>query len=364
MKSKSICCFHLLNDYSGSPQVLSIVLNMMIDMGYNVRLNTSDTSGFLSGITNADKDKTLYRWTGKGFAQIILLLSAQVQIFFQSLFFYRKYDIFYINTVLPFGAALAGKMSKKKIIYHIHEKYINPNIMQRFAYWVMKHTATHVIFVSNYLLIQCADLVKNNYCVVFNCLSKEFEMIADNYLKRKINKPESLKNVLMICSFKEYKGIIQFALLAKKLPNFNFHLVVNSELDEMVSFRENFSSTNLFVYPTQIDVHKFYQNAHLLVNLSIPRLWIETFGLTLLEGMRYGLPVIAPPVGGPIEIVQDGINGFCINSENIDLLEEKILKILNNKELYEVFSNASIQKSRMFEYDIMYKKVETILENI
>jgi len=32
---------------------------------------------------------------------------------------------------------------------------------------------------------------------------------------------------------------------------------------------------------------------------------VETFGLTILEGMTYKLPAIVPPVGGVIELVEE-----------------------------------------------------------
>ncbi len=38
----------------------------------------------------------------------------------------------------------------------------------------------------------------------------------------------------------------------------------------------------------------------------------ETFGLTLQEAMATGLPVLAPAIGGPLDIVDDGVTGFLL----------------------------------------------------
>ena len=38
---KRIVCFHLLNDYSGSPKVLAMVLEGLLEKGYCVELVTS-----------------------------------------------------------------------------------------------------------------------------------------------------------------------------------------------------------------------------------------------------------------------------------------------------------------------------------
>lgn len=52
----------------------------------------------------------------------------------------------------------------------------------------------------------------------------------------------------------------------------------------------------------------------------------EAFGLTILEAMISGLPTFATQFGGPLEIIQDRVNGFYINPTD---LEETAAKILN-----------------------------------
>lgn len=52
----------------------------------------------------------------------------------------------------------------------------------------------------------------------------------------------------------------------------------------------------------------------------------EAFGLTILEAMISGLPTFATQFGGPLEIIQDRVNGFYINPTNV---EDMALKILN-----------------------------------
>ncbi|MDX2096757.1 MAG: sucrose synthase [Leptolyngbyaceae cyanobacterium bins.59] len=54
----------------------------------------------------------------------------------------------------------------------------------------------------------------------------------------------------------------------------------------------------------------------------------EAFGLTILEAMITGLPTFATRFGGPLEIIQDGINGFYINPTNLEEMAEIILTFL------------------------------------
>jgi sucrose synthase len=51
----------------------------------------------------------------------------------------------------------------------------------------------------------------------------------------------------------------------------------------------------------------------------------EAFGLTILESMITGLPTFGTQFGGPLEIIQDGTNGFYINPTNLEDMAAKIL---------------------------------------
>jgi sucrose synthase len=54
----------------------------------------------------------------------------------------------------------------------------------------------------------------------------------------------------------------------------------------------------------------------------------EAFGLTILESMITGLPTFATRFGGPLEIIQDKVNGFYINPTNQEEIAEIVLEFL------------------------------------
>ena len=51
----------------------------------------------------------------------------------------------------------------------------------------------------------------------------------------------------------------------------------------------------------------------------------EAFGLTILESMITGLPTFATRFGGPLEIIQDKVNGFYINPTHVEEMAEIVL---------------------------------------
>lgn len=58
----------------------------------------------------------------------------------------------------------------------------------------------------------------------------------------------------------------------------------------------------------------------------------EAFGLTVLEAMISGLPTFATQFGGPLEIIQNKVNGFYINPTNLEETAEKIVEFVTKCE--------------------------------
>lgn len=349
---KKIICFHLYNDFSGSPKILSLVIEGLIRKGYKVELYTSSTNGFLSDIPGVVYHVYNYRWSKNKIKTSLLLLKAQLYLFFSALTYWNKKEqsIFYINTICPIGAVLSARICRIPTIYHIHEKYVHPNLLHRVYEQVWKRCSTKTIFVSHYLQTQY-DKKQMDTVVVYNALSPDF---VKNIRTRDHDLP--LRKILMICSLKAYKGVVVFCRLAEILPQYEFTLVLNSTDQEIKRSFPNIPP-NLHIYPIQTNVHPFYEETDLVLNLSIPGEWVETFGLTLLEAMAYGLPVIAPPVGGPVELVENGSNGYLVDSREIQDVKEKIIFIFESGQYARFSKNAHI-KSSGFCYDDMIRKIE------
>jgi sucrose synthase len=74
----------------------------------------------------------------------------------------------------------------------------------------------------------------------------------------------------------------------------------------------------------------------------------EAFGLTILEAMISGLPTFATQFGGPLEIIQNQVNGFYINPTNPEETADKILNFItkceDNSEYWPKISQAAINR--------------------
>lgn len=85
----------------------------------------------------------------------------------------------------------------------------------------------------------------------------------------------------------------------------------------------------------------------------------ETFGLVVIEAMVNRVPMIATNKGGPLEIINDGVDGLLFDGSSEDLAK-KINLLINEKELrQELIVNASLKVMKKFDLykqlDILYK---------
>lgn len=352
---------HLLNDFSGSPKVLKQLVNGWAKNNLSVTIVTClGRKGFLSDIDNVSYSFFWYKWAKNPMLRLLNFLSSQFILFFKILKKATKKDIIYVNTVLPFGAAIAGKLLGARVIYHIHETTVNPKILKRFLFFIIKSCATDIVYVSNYLHNQEKIENKNIY-ILHNAIEDSFYEKATGQYSMDL---QERKNVLMICSLKKYKGVFEFINLAELNPYMEFKLVVNSSCTQIENFFSNIVlPQNLTVFPTQTNTHPFYEWAHVVLNLSRPDGWIETFGLTILEAMTYRLPVIVPNIGGVTELVEDSKSGFLVDCRDTNLLNTKLKEVLSNTDLYLQMSNTSFAKVEEFRERVFLNKSLSIINS-
>ncbi len=94
------------------------------------------------------------------------------------------------------------------------------------------------------------------------------------------------------------------------------------------------------------DVLKYYYSA---ADLFITTPWYEPFGITPLEAMACGTPVIGANVGGIKFSVADGKTGFLVPPDNPQALAEKIEKALSCRQtLAEMGRNCILRVNKLF----------------
>lgn len=98
------------------------------------------------------------------------------------------------------------------------------------------------------------------------------------------------------------------------------------------------------------DMPSFYRAIDVYLNTSLH----EGIPMSILEGMSYGLPVIAPNVGGIPEIIEDGVEGFLVEKRDAVAFAEKCLLLKEDRRLWSRMADAARKKvAREFSMDTM-----------
>ena len=98
--------------------------------------------------------------------------------------------------------------------------------------------------------------------------------------------------------------------------------------------------------------------------LIFPSLWDEPFGLTHLEAMACGTPVISTRCGGAGEFLRDGRNALTFAAGNAEQLAERVIELLEKPELRKAIAVGGRREvERNFDFERYARDLETFLLN-
>ncbi|MCX6764907.1 MAG: glycosyltransferase [Candidatus Nealsonbacteria bacterium] len=101
------------------------------------------------------------------------------------------------------------------------------------------------------------------------------------------------------------------------------------------------------------EIPSFYQGSDIFSFASLT----ETQGIVVLEAEAAGLPVVVLEDDVFAGIIKDGKNGFIIQKQKPEVFADSILKILEDKKLYNKFSEVSQKIAKSFSKEKQAKKL-------
>ena len=111
---------------------------------------------------------------------------------------------------------------------------------------------------------------------------------------------------------------------------------------QAITTEENVADVVSFVGRRGRDLLRYYYSA---ADLFVTTPWYEPFGITPVEAMACGTPVIGSNVGGIKFTVRDGENGYLVPPGNPDAIAERIAHLYRNPKLLSVLSRQAIRRA-------------------
>ena len=90
----------------------------------------------------------------------------------------------------------------------------------------------------------------------------------------------------------------------------------------------------------------------------------ESFGVSALEAMASGVPVIATRSGGLPEVVTDGVSGFLSSVGDVDKMAEDAMRLLENDSMHHEFKQAAIERAAEFDISKVLPLYEELYEAV
>ena len=138
-----------------------------------------------------------------------------------------------------------------------------------------------------------------------------------------------------------------------------YHLAGNDETGKFSAVIRQYGLESCVILHGWVDKEKkidLLQNADCYIQPS----YFESFGLSILEAMAHGLPVITSPTGGIPDLVDDGITGLYVAPGDTDGIFSSIKTLMNAPETRRKMGENAIKKASNFYIGKAEKKLISI----
>lgn len=89
----------------------------------------------------------------------------------------------------------------------------------------------------------------------------------------------------------------------------------------------------------------------------------EAYGLVFVEALIYGLPCIGRKEFAMKEFIQDGVNGYLVEDDNVDELAKKMEDLLKNEKIKEYVLSKRKDYIKEYSWDEVANRMITVIEN-
>ena len=182
--------------------------------------------------------------------------------------------------------------------------------------------------------------------VIYNAINID-RFDAGHSLREELGISHDVVVVAFLGQIREIKGVQDFLAIARNIPDVNVHFLIAGECRDTKKFHGSYTEQELneliggdprIHYIGYVkEVENVYHTADVVV---VPSRWQEPLGLINLEANACSKPIVATRVGGIPEVVEDGVNGYLVETGDISALVDKVSRLIANPLLRRQLGNA------------------------
>jgi glycosyltransferase involved in cell wall biosynthesis len=259
----------------------------------------------------------------------------------------QNIDVVYTNTITVVDGAIAAKIWRRAHIWHLHENIGTSKDLLRLlparymATSLALKLSTQIVVPSHSLKDQ---IFGNQFAlpkvkVIHNGVdTNRFRPAPPTYfLHKQLGIPIDAHLIGICGAIQEPKGhdifIKAAAQVSKKVPKVHF-VVIGAGLPEylrhLVDQASGLGLTGKFHFTGwRPDIPEIFRELQVIVIASKQ----EAFGLTAIEGMATGLPIVATRCGGLEEVIEHERTGYLIAIDDPADMAQRIIELLSSADL-------------------------------
>lgn len=300
----------------------------------------------------------------------------------------RNADVVYVNGLeLPavLGSRLMRKPSALKVVgdfaweYAVRHGWTNDGIdhfqtarygrkvelVRWLEHWYAQHV-DRVITPSFYLkgIVAGWEVPPERISVVYNALTNRFDgSLTREEARRAVGLDGTL--VLTVARLYKWKNVDVLIRLVPDLPPESKLVIVGDGPEEeyLRGLAAEIGVSDRVVFVGRVPQAKvaLYLRA---ADVFVLNTRYEGLSHTILECMDVGIPVVATAVGGNMELIEDGVNGFLVPVDDRRQIVSAVRKLLYDRKVRESFVERSKEKVKDSSWDRLVDTVVATLDQV
>lgn len=183
-------------------------------------------------------------------------------------------------------------------------------------------------------------------------------ILKPNSIPMSFNIQKNRKGYIYVGRLEESKGIFELLKVWNELDE-KYVLTIIGSGDKEEDLKTKYKKKNI-IFKGKCSREETLKAISRSKYLIQPSILYETFGLTIIEAMSFGVPVIGYDIGTRRDFIKDGINGFLFNEKNL----KEVIKKSYEYENYDTLSKQAIITAKKYENDYVVNKQIEIYQKI